>query len=797
MRGMTDIWSRGGWAALALAWTAALGGNVMAQAPEQAPAAAPAGSETGKLVALNFVDAQLDQALDFYASMTGRTVLKQPGLAATITVKAQGRLTREEALTALEAVLAMNNISLVPMGEKFWKAVPTAQARQEAMGISNQIPEKGFAETDALVSQVIRLQHMEVAEAQPVIQSFLHAYGKIQPLERANALLVTDTSANLQRILEIMEFLDQPIADKMETRIIPLQHAEADKIAARLNEIIADSQAQQERPRIVAAPAAAAPAAPPGVIRPPRGGGEAAAGGGDTAAERGIVRGKVKIISDDRTNLLIILSRPENFVFFEQIVAALDKEVEPEVSVKVINLEFAVAEEVATILNDLIGAATQKSSGETPAPANRAQPANETEARSQALRDFVAQRLQRTAATAGDAAAVSEGLGKLSPHTRILADKRSNALLLMGRRQDLDALERDIIRKLDVMLAQVLIEAVILEVGLSDSLKYGVDWLQRSITYYNQTRPGGGVNVNTPVFSFAGGQQMGESSRFQDAGGLTARDTALTAGGLTYYLTFFDLSLDAVLSMAAGSSDARILSTPVIMTTDNKEASILVGERRPVVSSSSTTSAGEQRSTYEYTDIGVNLKVTPRINPQRNVIMEVEQTADNVGDFEVIDGNRVPIITKRELKAQISVANRATVVLGGLVSTDKRKTRAKVPLLGDIPLLGILFRSDNISNARRELLVFLTPYVLLTPEEARRETERLHTNSASLKTTWHRGWSDSSLLYSNGVSPRAEEIRLRSAAGAPVVPPAATNAPTDAPTAKPAAEPSAIPVPPQ
>ena len=240
------------------------------------------------------------------------------------------------------------------------------------------------------------------------------------------------------------------------------------------------------------------------------------------------------------------------------------------------------------------------------------------------------------------------------------------------------------------------------------------------------------------------------------AGDSITRDTSLSSG-LTYFTTIFDLNIDAVIRMVASSSDAKILSTPVILTTDNTEAKIVVGEERPVVTSTSTSTAGQQTSAYEYRNIGINLTVTPRINPQRFVVMEIAQTADNLKDSTKIDGNDVPIITKREMKAQIAVPSRSTIALGGLVSNERRKSRAKIPILGDIPILGTLFRYDKDTDNRTELLVLLTPYVLTTPEEAQRETERLHSSTAVSQAKWYRGWSDSPLTRPSKAQLNAEK----------------------------------------
>jgi general secretion pathway protein D len=711
-----------------------------------APGLSTPGGGGDKLVSLNFRDAPLDQVLQFYSEITGRTLIKSPGINATITLRGQTRLTQKEALQAIGSVLAMNNVTLVPMGEKFLKVVQPTAARQEAMSISGQLPEKPFEESDQLISQIIPLKYIEIAEAQALIQGFIHGYGKIQPLERANSLLITDTSGNLQRVLEILEYVDQPTEMKVETRIYELKYAEAAKIASRLNELIGESQAKEEKPRVATSvPSIPTPA---GVIRARTPAIEAAQPTSAieaALAERGIVQGKVKIIADDRTNILIVISRPSNFYFFDKIVAVLDRPVEPDVVVRVVALEYAKAEEIAGILNEFIGAAkAETKAGATAGTTGAAEPGKEgaaTEAKSQALQDYIA---RQAAASDRLRQAVSEEkakIGQLSTNTKILADKRTNSLLLMGTKRDLAALE-DVIDRLDTMLAQVLIEAVILEIGLNKNLEYGIDWLQRSMTV-NSDKKAGGLTVQEPVYAFGGGQNL-KGSTFK-AGDSIARDTALGSGALTYYATIFDLNIDAVIRMAASSSDAKILSTPVILTTDNTEAKIVVGEERPVVTSTSTSTAGQQTSAYEYRNIGINLTVTPRINPQRFVVMEIAQTADNLKESTKIDGNDVPIITKREMKAQIAVASRSTIALGGLVSNERRKSRAKVPILGDIPVLGTLFRYDTDTDNRTELLVLLTPYVLTTPEETRRETERLHNSTAASQTKWYRGWSDSPL----------------------------------------------------
>ncbi len=715
----------------------------------------------GKQVALAFREAPLDQVSALYAELTERIVIEAPGLKAAVTLRSADRLPAAAALEAIETALALQGVALVPQGERFLKAVPLQAAGQEGLGVRTVLPETPFADSDRAASQVFTLRHVEVGEIQPILQGLLRNTGRIQPLERLNGMIVSDTALNLKRIAEIIEFLDQPMDSRVETRVYELSFAKARDVSARLAELVQETQTARSRAAAPAAPATPAPPAPPGVIRPPR---PATAPSAETeSAERGLLQGRVKIVADERSNVLIVVSLPENFVFFDRIVAVLDRKVEPGVIVRARPLEYAKAEEMASLLNSLVGAAAAR---KDEAPARAAAAGDEVRARP--LEEVAREGREPAPARA---AAAGELFGALSPQTKILADKRTNMLLLMGPRSDIAAIE-EVIAQMDIATAQVLIEAVIIEVRLNKGLEYGLDWLQRSLSAYsvNSGGPQGGARSGEPIFSFGGGQRFAESA-FRDGATVGRNSPPLNIGGLSYYTTIYGLNMDFILRAAASSSDARILSTPVVQTTDNTEAKIVVGEERPVVTSTSVSTAGQQTSSYQYRNIGLNLAVTPRINPEGVVVMEVSQTADNLGGFEVIDGNRVPVITKREVKASIVAPNRATIVLGGLVNNDRRLTRAKVPILGDIPLLGLLFRSDRWEDNRTELLVMMTPYVLVTPEQAREEARRLYQSGSAAKAGWTRGWTDSELAApprgEKSSAPRVSVVRRAEAPPAP------------------------------
>jgi general secretion pathway protein D len=717
-----------------------------------------------ELYTLNLRDAPLDLLLDNYSRMTGRTMLKAPGVNGTFTFKAyvsngRSELTRAEMIQAMDSLLTMNNLALVPLGTRFYRVVQIANAPSEGLVISKEELATKDMESDALMRLLITVKYLDMDDAVNLVQPMLHGFGKLQRQDRIGGMIVTETAANLKTILDVLSMVDQPTELNVETRVYQIKHAKAGDIAARLNELVSDSQGdkKEEAPRVARPILRRAPdmtrARQPVVSEDDSSSRGNNADAAAEAAQKGIIRGKVKILTDERTNIIIVISNPLNFTFFDQIVNVLDVEVDPEIAVEVVGLEFADAEEMASLLNDFIGSA--KSENESGAGAASSRDGEGGNARSRALSDLAAQR-----ASASDRvrAAVNEvgatKIGQLSANTKILADKRINAILLMGTKGDIATLQ-DVIKKVDIMLAQVLIEAVILEVNLNNSTAYGVNWLQKSMTAYNQKLAGNGQTVRTPVVSWGG--SFGNNTFATTAGENVTRAFA-GGSGLTYLFSFADLNIDAVLSMVASSGEGRVLATPVVLTTDNTEASIMSGQQVPIRTGDTTSSGGTYYSDYEYKDVGIQLKVKPRINPSRYVTLEITQAADTLGDpVDVGNGNTMYSINKREMTASISVPSRSTIVLGGLVQTSSSKSQSRVPILGSLPLIGGLFRNSDKSNNRTELLVLITPYVLMTPEEARAETRRLHEASNVSAEDWYRGWSDSDLAHWQPGDPRAKD----------------------------------------
>ncbi len=731
----------------------------VATAPPAPAAARGAEIEGEPRAGLKFNGVSLEIILEDYSEKTGRTLLKSPGLPQpTINLRSQGDLTMPEYLQAIETVLTMHQIGLVPVGEKFLKVVPINTALRTGVEIREAaIATLAKATSGELVSQMIVLKHIDIVEATKAIDPIRSEFAQVNPFERTNSILVTDTADNINRILQILRYIDQPAEAREEPNVIQIRFAKAADIKKRLEEIIADSQAEQKKQSTVPRPkssgspgvdttAVRAPTAIPGVIRarvPAPTEIETPSVFDDLVAdaERGIIRGAVKIVADERTNLLIIITRPENMKFFEKIITVLDVETSPDVAVEVLRLEFADAEEVAKMLNDLIGAASKDEDAKAATPVA----GGGEEPRGVALREY--------AEAARRVSAVPEigksKVGELSKdNIKILSDKRTNSLIIMASGGDMQAI-KDIVKDMDMMLSQVLIEAVIIDVTLDDTLDTGVNWIQKALVGYDKDSQG----RRSPVMAFAGGGggSLTQGGTPVDAIGLN-NPKDLATSGLGYFFTMFDLNINAIIRASSTDVRTRVVSTPVLLTTDNTEAKLTSTEKIYVFEGTTFyDNSSSSSARYRQEDIGLELTVKPHINENHVVMMEIKQKISEPGDAtgassDSLAGTRISI--DRAVEASIAVKSGQTIVLGGQVRDETGRRRTKIPLLGDIPLLGRLFNSDSRNKGRTETIVFITPYVLDTPEEVERETRRRR-DSLNIQGMWKRGWSGSSLAEDN------------------------------------------------
>ncbi len=731
--------------------------------PAVTPSALPveaAGDAEAHAPELKFENSPSEIVLQTFARETGRTLLIAPDAPkATISLRSQTPLNRREYLQAIQTVLRMNNIALLPVGDKFLKVIPASSVLANAIETDFQEPEGGAREDHGeIISQMVQLRYISIDEASKAIAPFKRGEGLVQIFERTNSILLTDRTENVNRMMEIIRFLDQPRAVREEVNVRPIKYAKASNIKQRLEEIVAESQkatagratpqaAGSGSPVIKSVSPLPVPSPVPGVIR----------AGAPTAptpvnnpvvealmaeAERGVIRGKVQIMADERTNMLLLITQPENMKFFDRIINVLDIETTPDFQVSVLRLEYADAEEIAKLLNDLIGnVKAEQPKGMAGATTGGAASGGDTKsgepARSATLADF-SERLRTPAATTEPG---KSKVGELSKdNIKILANKRTNAIILQASKADTAAI-RDIIRDMDIMLSQVLIETVVLDVSLNNSMQTGIDWVQR----LSQTgKLGGDMNP----LHYAGGGGGGGNNPVNL---LATNALNLASSGIQYFFSMPNINVDAVIKASSEDGRTKILSSPVLLTQDNKEATIEATQLKYLfkgytyLSNTAGASTGDKQANVDQRNVGLTVKVTPRINIKGMVSLKIDETFEDIGVPQRIDGQDWPTTQTRKLSADIAVKSGETVILGGLVRNEKKSSSTKIPLLGDIPFIGrYLFGSTSDSEARSELLVFLTPYVLDTPEsmaaEARRRKDYLN-----VKGMWTKGWSDSKL----------------------------------------------------
>ena len=659
--------------------------------PPPAPAHAAQPAEPAQ-IEFEFQGASINAILEWYARLTNRSIISAPNLQVTVNFRSQTKLTKEDAIHALDSVLAINNIAAIPLGDKFLKIVQITTAKTEGLPVGAKL-----SASDTLGTQIIPLKNAKASDVVPVLQPYMHPYGQLLALQDSNSILITETAANLKQMLEIVAYVDQPSTLRMEMRSYVLAHAKAADVMQRLQTII--QEAEQ------AGAHAAAPGQPPTPFRRPIPGQPPTASVG---GEGTVVEGKVIMAADERTNKIFILTRPSNFDFFDRLIAELDAKVEPDVVMKVISLNYAAAEDVASLLNGLItGSSVSISSHHTSSSGTTTSGAR-------------APAIPPPPISGGSAAGgQNTGLLQYAEGVRIIPDPRTNCLIVMATKEDLLRIQ-EMVKSIDTSVAQVQIEVVIAEVTLNNELDVGVDMFKRLFNYGQTTQTGGSsTDGNTPA-------DLSSSSLATNvaAGAL--------APGLTYFTTFRNLKLDAVIHALATTANGKVLSTPVIQTMDNQEADITVGESVPVpttqtsslISGIGTLATAGVTSSIQYEDVAIELKVTPRINPDGYVRMDIEQKVNDLGANVNIGGTIVPTILKREAKSSVAVEDRSTIVLGGLIQQTKQVSTTKVPFLGDIPFFGQIFKSQQNNRQRTELIIFIRPSVLRTDRSAVLEARR-------------------------------------------------------------------------
>ena len=633
-----------------------------------------------------FVDADIDTVFQELESLTGRSILRPQSIPAIqITFLPNQPLTEEEKIVALESLLSLNGISLVELSEKFLKAVPSASIMSEAptLIVGSTLDREP---TEAVYAKIFKLDFLTAEEATTAIQPILGGGGLLS-LQKSNWLLVTDSLTNLQRIETILDQIDKKQASKEEVRFFQIRNMPAADLQQSLESFASGPLSRY-------------------------------------------FSGNTVITSVERSNQLVVVAHPDSMEMIEKLIGEFDVDVKPLTSSKVFYIRHAIAEEIATVIEQLVSNQREKEDDEVTVDREGSRNEGPLGSAPNAQGQTTVETSRTTpeaAALATAAVAKNAGRMQFSQFASLVFDERSNAVIVYGTDNDIEQIGK-LIDQIDILLAQVRIEVVIVEVTLDEDQVRGIDAF--------------GIQYNT------NGENTLSLANNGDGGQIP-----LNIGGLAVTaLTLPDFSMQTVFNVARGNGDVTVLSAPTVMTTHNREAHIIVAETRPIVTGSVISNdSSATRSNVEFKDIGIELTVKPLIAETGVIQMEILQTVENIvsiiSDSDNPDLNGQPIIGTREAESFVSVKDQEIIVLGGLQERQRTLAKNKLAVLGNLPILGDwLFTRRTAQVRTRELLIFIKPNVMLAPSEANRDAIRMLENldeKESVKNYLEKGEFDS------------------------------------------------------
>ncbi|MEW6776933.1 MAG: type II secretion system secretin GspD [Bdellovibrionota bacterium] len=653
-----------------------------------------------ELFEINFSNLALEDLVKTYAKWMGKNFLLTDKLkSATITIYSERKVTKGEAWRVFEAILRANGYTIVP-GDEVNRIIPTTEA------VSDLVPTYS---TDGLVygtrsfsyvTRLFPLQHVSATEIKGVISKFVSKGADVMDYPPTNLLIITESSVHINRVIQILKELDVPPTDEL-IEILDVKYSSAEDMASMIENILSGGGGRRR---------GAAPAAPAQGAQAP---------GGGTA----------RIIPDERTNSLIVVGTKKQIEAVKKLLTMLDIDVEgggSEVGIFVYYVQYAKAEDLASTLNSLIGGAQAQQKSAT--GSQKASGSSLQQRSSQREKQTIQQAQQAGGqAPAGGSAAQTLSGAQFESDIRISSDKATNSLIITSTRRDYETLKR-VIEKLDVPRRQVFVEAAILEVLANDSLNLGFSLF--GATSYGD----GGVVFGQQNF----GTPPSPAAATAATSGSTSAATALTAlsgisAGVIGPTEGIDMDGDgdddltvptygAIMQAAKSDRNSNVLSTPTVLTSDNEQAQIIVANNVPIPTGQTVGTSGVTTSTITREDIGITLRITPQINQGDSLNLEIFVEISNVapGSFGIDVNSSGIVTTVRSAETIVTVRDRQPVVIGGLIQESDGISETKVPVLGDIPLLGALFRSRQSIKDKTNLIIILTPNIVRDHQDSSR-----------------------------------------------------------------------------
>ena len=645
----------------------------------------------GNLVRIDFENVDLQAMVRFISKITGRNFILDDSVRGKVSIVTPDNVSVDQAYQIFLSVLNLKGFTAVQAGPAI-KIIPTKDARNVPLPLITP----GFTtpEGEMFVTEVLKLRYVDSQDLAGLLQNMMSQDGLIAAYPTTNSIILIDTATNISRLKKLAKEFDVPETFS-KIMIIPLEYASCTDMADKVLALFGEGYGTAARRLLTRG-------------RAQRG-----------ATPQQLLGGMLKVIPDERTNSLIIMADPAQASQIREVVMQLDVQTPSTYgNMFVYYLKNAGAEEVAKVLQEL--ARTELS--------------------------------EQTSTQAGQVLTKEAQLGVVTGQfqgpVKIAADKGTNSIIVFASQQDYRMIET-VLKKLDIRRNQVFVQGLIAALSINASRDLGV-WIKGGGNVGNnavggQTLPGGGPGASQGSATGILPGQVGlgalpsqmQSGQEIGIGGMSAPQ----AGGQAFSSTFMNpFSLpgfaataisggmvniggqqiplwQAVIQAVASDSRSDVLSTPYLLAMDNQEAEINVGQEVPMQSGSTLTATGMTQSSIERQPVGIILKITPKISEgdliQLEIYQEVSQvdrTATNTAQFGFTTN-------KRTAKTHAIVKDHATIIIGGLIDTNVSKATSKVPILGNIPILGYLFKTEGTQATKQNLVILLTPHIIRTPSD--------------------------------------------------------------------------------
>ena len=626
----------------------------------------------------DFPNADIADIVKAISELTGRNFMLDPGVRGKVTIIAPSKITVAEAYKMFLSALAIHGYAIVP-SDGYYKIRPSRAAQRDSIETYSGTY---YPNTDQMITKIIHLKYISADEVLKQFRNLATKDGDINAYAPTNSLIISDFGTNVDRIVKIINQLDVPgFEDQIE--VVPIRSAKAKDLAELIEKIV--NKGQTPNNRSGGGISSGFQGAVPRFTRSGNTGASGQQGGAYFMA-----------FPDERTNALIVVGNKAGIARVRKLVAQLDIRMNPADAggVYVYYVKFGDAEKIAQVINGVA-----KDAG------------GDQSARRQSGSMGPGGFLPPSFLNTGPDGQPQSGSGQIfGGDVKVTADKTSNSLVIVASRQDYEKVI-NLLNRLDIAQDQVFVEAIITEMSMQDADSWKVGFFQ-----YGKYGKGGFSTFDAAelanLTSIAGGQGViipfadGEQQFTQIVPGQNGAATSqpITVPNILGFINFLKRE-----------GKANVLSTPRILALNNQEAQIKVVDRVPT-SLATATNIGGQTSNITFEDAGIDLKIKPFISPASETIrMEITQLVSQPTNATSVPAElqrQATVIAKREIKTNIVIRNGDTAVLGGLIREQESERVSKVPLLGDIPVLGWLFKSNTRDKDKINLMVFLTPKVI-------------------------------------------------------------------------------------